>query len=268
MIKFANHAHVFPESVRADGTIKRLTELMERCQIERAVAFAPFSDQVSHLGTNPNAWLAKEIEATESIVGFGTIDPDGKDLGKQAEEMAQLGFRGVKLHPAYQRFSIMEERLSDFYVAAEELDLFLCFHSGIHWHRIKDYHPLLFDELAYRYPRLRFSMEHVGGLSFFDDALAVMLNNTPPGKSGNVFGGITSVLNRTHNKQWFLGAQRVEMLLDLLGPDQFIFGLDFPYNKEAETEEAIAAVQSLQTSQESKDLILGGNLERVLQLQG
>ena len=71
----------------------------------------------------------------------------------------------------------MADKLQDFYAAAEELGLLLCFHLGVHWHRIKDYHPLLCDELAYFYPKLKFTMEHVGGLSFFFDALAVLTNN-------------------------------------------------------------------------------------------
>ena len=44
-------------------------------------------------------------------------------------------------------------------------------------------------------------MEHVGGLSFFLDALAVLTNNL---ESANVFAGITSVLNKGKNQIWYL----------------------------------------------------------------
>lgn len=265
MIRFANHAHVFPESIWSEGTVKRLRELLNECEIENAVAFAPFTSQVSSMKVDPNRWLADEIQDMENIIGFGTIDPHRSDVSKQAEEIAKLGLRGVKLHPAFQKFNILDKNLLEFYAAAEELGLFVCFHSGIHWHRIKDYHPLLFDELAYKFPQLRFSMEHVGGLSFFDDAVAVLVNNKPSSKKyGNVYAGITSVLNKTKNRQWYLGKERVELLIDLVGSSQLIFGLDFPYNQVDEVKEAINVIKSLEISKEDRDLILGGNMERLL----
>ena len=92
-------------------------------------------------GIDPNEWLAQELEKHDNICGFGTIDLDKPDLAKQAETIANLGFKGVKLHPAYQQFNILADELKDFYAAAEELGLLLCFHLGVHWHRIKDYHP-------------------------------------------------------------------------------------------------------------------------------
>ena len=39
---FANHAHVFPSESKPEGTVEKLLELMEECEIEKAVCFAPF----------------------------------------------------------------------------------------------------------------------------------------------------------------------------------------------------------------------------------
>ena len=52
-VTLANHAHVFPEEVRSWGTIEKLLELMEQCQIEKAVAFA-----LSHAGSRRAQQLA------------------------------------------------------------------------------------------------------------------------------------------------------------------------------------------------------------------
>jgi predicted TIM-barrel fold metal-dependent hydrolase len=258
---FANHAHVFPREVRPEGSIETLLRLMDKCQIKRAVAFAPFIDQVKDLGIDPNEWLAQELEKHDNICGFGTIDLDKPDLAKQAETIANLGFKGVKLHPAYQQFNILADELKDFYAAAEELGLLLCFHLGVHWHRIKDYHPLLCDELAHFYPNLKFTMEHVGGLSFFLDALAVLTNNL---EGGNVYAGITSVLNKSFNQLWYLGPERMELLVSLIGSKQMIFGLDFPYNDAYRVQEAIDVIMGLDISAEDKANILGRNLARLL----
>ena len=40
----------------------------------------------------------------------------------------------------------MGDKACEVYSAAQENGLFLSFHTGLHWHRIADYQPLLFDE--------------------------------------------------------------------------------------------------------------------------
>lgn len=261
MAIFANHAHVFPKEIWPEGTLDELRKLMDTCHIEKVVAFAPFADQVEQLGIEPNRWLAHELERFDNIYGFGTIDMNKKNPAKQAEDIAKLGFKGIKLHPAYQKFNVIADELKDFYAAAEELGLFLVFHMGVHWYRIKEYHPLLCDELAHLYPRLKFSMEHVGGLSFFLDAVAVLTNNS---RTKNLYAGITSVLNKKKNLLWYLGEERIELLTKLITADQMIFGLDFPYNGVYETNESIEAIKNLNITNEEKEKILGGNLARIL----
>jgi len=65
---FAHHAHVFPESVNPEGTIDRLLRLLDHCQIENAVAFAPFAHQVQATGIEPNPWLAKQLASGRGSV--------------------------------------------------------------------------------------------------------------------------------------------------------------------------------------------------------
>ena len=92
------------------------------------------------------SWLAGAIKGDESLVGFGTIDFDSGDIAGQVNRIADFGFRGIKLHPAYQEFNIMGDKACEVYSAAQENGLFLSFHTGLHWHRIADYQPLLFDD--------------------------------------------------------------------------------------------------------------------------
>lgn len=116
---------------------------------------------------NPIRLWAKRIRNEDRLKGFGVIDFSREDLEDQVEAIYQLGFPGIKLHPAFQHFRIDGEKAFRVYAAAQERDLFLTFHTGIHWHRISDYNVLLFDEVAYHFKNLRFSMEHVGGYCFF-----------------------------------------------------------------------------------------------------
>lgn len=260
---FVNHAHVFPQSARPQATVERLLQLMDTCEIDQAVCFAPFSDQVELDGIDRNEWLAKEMDRHDRLYGFGTLDFRQTNMKEQVKRIVELGFKGIKLHPAYQKFDILSPQAYEAYAAAEEYRLFLSFHTGIHWHRIKDYDVVLFDEIAYHFPSLKFSMEHVGGYHFFPEALGVIVNNS---RRGNVYGGLTSVFTTETNRFWHLNRDRLLELIAQAGAKRCIFGLDFPYNMEKETLIGLEAMRNLNLSDEEYHLVMGGNLWRVLGL--
>ncbi|HVT87561.1 MAG TPA: amidohydrolase family protein [Tepidisphaeraceae bacterium] len=266
-----NHAHVFPESMNPSGTIQRLLKLMEACGIDQAVCFAPFAHQCDNKGVDPNAWLSAELKKhTKNLVGFGTIDTRRDDVAAQVRRAKDLGMFGLKMHPNAQSFDILSPRLFEIYAVAEELGMFLTFHSGVHQARLLQTAVLRFDEIAWNFPRLRFSMEHVGGYHFFNEALAVIFNHVPPPwETGvcNVFAGLASVFTPDHNRFWYLGDARLKELAAQVGVRQLIFGLDFPYNLEEETQLGLDTIRKLFTPQEQAQ-ILGGNLKRELGVFG
>lgn len=267
---FANHAHVFPEKLRPEATIDKLRELMEECGIEKAVCFAPFEGNYKFRGLEAehNSFLAEAVAGDDRLVGFGTLDFDLEDMDAQVSEIIGYGFKGIKIHPAYQEINIMCEKARRVYELAEEHGLFISFHTGIHWHRISDYNMLLFDEVAYNYPKLQFSMEHFGGYHFFREALAVMVNNKRRDPR-NVYAGWTSMAMNENGlaDSWSHTDTELRTLLHQTGADIHIFGLDFPYNGIPETRAAIERIKSLETDEQTKQAILGGNLARALGME-
>lgn len=262
---FAHHAHVFPKAVREDGTVDVLLRTMDACGIAKAVCFATFPSQLPTGSPEPNAALARRIAGEGRLRGFGVIDFAKGDLRGQVDRIADLGLRGIKLHPAYQHFAIDGEAAFEVYARAEELGLFLSFHTGVHWHRIRDYQVWRFDEVAYHFKRLRFSMEHVGGYCFFNEALAVMLNNMHRGRGDErIYAGLTSVFDPDVNRAWHLSDDKIHDLIWQTGDTTSIFGLDFPYNGTQRIQAAIAHVRGLDLPEETKQRILGGNLTRIL----
>ncbi|HEV2691115.1 MAG TPA: amidohydrolase family protein [Bryobacteraceae bacterium] len=264
---FANHAHVFPESVNPQGTIDRLRQLMDACGIEQAVCFAPFPAQVER-GFDQNAWLAKELASRDRLVGFATVDIYRSDRQDQVRRIKEMGLRGIKMHPQVQEFDILCSEAMQIYQAAEAHGLFITFHSGVHHHRIEEYRVLKFDEVAWNFPNLRFSLEHVGGYHFFAEALAVIVNNIPfppvPGRRCMVYGGLTSIFTPDYLRFWYMPPQRLKELVLQAGPEQLIFGLDFPYNLEENTKLGIETIMGLDLAEEKKALILGNNLREAL----
>ncbi len=256
---FAHHAHVFPKTVREDGTVCALLKLMDTCGIDRAVAFAPFYEYFEAEDVNANQWLAREIRGNDRLDGFGVIDFRRDDLEGQTEEIFDLGLKGIKIHPAFQRIKIDEEKAFRVYQKAEELGLVVTFHTGIHWYRIAHYQMLLFDEVAWHFPKLQFTLEHVGGYAFFKDAVAVLTNNRE-----NVYAGLTSVFDADMNRFWYLGEEHVKELIWQIGARRCIFGLDFPYNQEEKVQEAMESIRHLPITEKEREGILGENLKRLL----
>ncbi|MGD9495917.1 MAG: amidohydrolase family protein [Armatimonadota bacterium] len=262
---FANHAHVFPEDVYPDGSVDSLLSLMDACGIARAVCFAPHRHRVRDQGyPEPNAWLAERIAQEPRLVGFACINPTSDDAIARLHAAVQMGLRGCKLHPAMDKYDILDPRAMDFYAAAEQLGVLLDFHVGPHWYRISHYHPLKLDEIACAYPKLAMVFEHLGGLPFYYDVLAVMGNNLPLNRPGHLYGGIASVLNRDLQKLWYLGIERIAEAIYILGEDMPIYGLDFPYNPVELVQAELAELRTLELSEQGLGKLLGGNLERAI----
>ena len=242
---------------------------MDACGISRQVCFAPFAQDFPD-GFDPNAWLAKEIHNRSEFVGFGTVDFRRTDLKQQVRRCADLGFRGLKLHPNVQQFDLTGKTALEVYNAAQECGLFASFHSGVHHYRIAHYNLLKFDEIAYHFPDFHFSLEHVGGWAFFHEAVGVISNNIPfppiPGRKCRVYGGLTSVFTSHYNRLWYMSPERMKELIAQVGVEQLIFGLDFPYNLEENTMTGIKAINELGLSEAQRAMILGGNLRQVLKL--
>ena len=272
---YANHAHLFPKNTKPNADKDCLKALLDECGIEKAVCFAPFQNQMDMYdvsrGQNPNDWIAEEIKNEPKLVGFGSINFEKDNLEEQVKHIAELGLLGIKIHPAYQEVKIDSPELFRVYEAAEKENLFISFHTGLHWHRIADYSMLLFDEVAFNFPRLRFSMEHMGGYSFFREALLIM-NNNSRNDVLNTFAGWTSIgmevddMGNARQGAWSLTDDDLCTLVHQAGYESSIFGLDFPYKKADDINKAINRIKNLQITEEAKKAILGGNLKRELNL--
>ncbi len=268
---WANHAHVFPAGAKPGGEIERLKELMAACGIEKAVCFACFRDQYERSGLpgEPVGWLAETIRNDDALIGFGTVDFDRDDIAYQTERIADLGMKGIKIHPAAQEINVMGDKAREVYRVAQEKGLFLSFHTGIHWHRIRDYNLLLFDEVAYCYPELKFSMEHIGGYHFFREALAVMCNAKRNADFDTVYAGWTSIAMGEDGLpgEWSLTDDELRTVIRQTGNTRSIFGLDFPYKGIEQTKAAIERIKRLDIPEEAKEGVLGGNLRKALGIE-
>src|SRR5690606_21132658 len=99
-------------------------------------------------------------------IGFLSVHPDEPGCLEELERcVGDLGVKGVKLGPNYQRFDPLGESARAVYRRAEELGLPVLCHQGTSPSRtapIRYAHPLVMDEIAIEFPELRIVMAHMG----------------------------------------------------------------------------------------------------------
>lgn len=110
-----------------DGTPDRLRHYLWENEIDHAV--------VMNIATNPTQQHKVNDFAIEEnrdgLICFGSVHPDAPDALEELHRIAEVGLKGVKLHPDYQHFFVDEERMLPIYETAGKLGLILCFHSGV-----------------------------------------------------------------------------------------------------------------------------------------
>ena len=109
--------------------------------------------------------------APEVFIGFGSVDPHkGAAAVSSIHEAAQLGLKGLKLHPPAQRFDPSDERHWPIFEAAAEHELIVLSHTGYTGLgagmragagvELPYGNPMLLDPVALRFPELRIVMAH------------------------------------------------------------------------------------------------------------
>ena len=105
-------------------------------------------------------------QAPERFIGFASVDPHREDAVNILEyAFEELHLAGLKLHPSKQKFYPMDIGLLPLYECCIRHNKPIIFHAGISLEpdtNSKYSMPFLFEEVASRYPKLRFCLAHFG----------------------------------------------------------------------------------------------------------
>ncbi len=257
----ANHAHLMPPDSWREGDVGMLLRHLDACDIDRCVVFAPFAVQMGDDRRRASRWLLEEVRGEDRLIPFGCIAPAAEDAGEMLHLLVEEGVRGAKVHPSIDLFDVTEARACEFYAQAQEHGFILDFHTGPHGTRLALADPTKFDEVAWNFPDLTMIFEHLGGRTYFELFLAILVNHKA---RGTLFAGLASVLSAETHPLWHLGPERVTELAQLVGANRLIYGLDFPWNSVETNRRDIAIIQGLDIPEENKEKILGGTLLKLL----
>ena len=138
------HAHIFPEklaekashsigsfygvSIEREADMPRLCAEDKLAGITRCVVSnsATNASQVQ----NANTFLAEAVRGHDGYLAFGTIYPGMDGFEEELDRMLELGLRGIKIHPDFQKLAIDDERGIETYKAIARRDLPVLFHMG------------------------------------------------------------------------------------------------------------------------------------------
>lgn len=257
------HSHIYPEKIAAkavesinhfydldmackEGTAAKLKEIAKEAGVVKVV--------ISSVATTPkqvqsiNNFILSEAAADSLFVPFATLHPDmtGREASDEYQRMKSQGIKGIKMHPDFQTFAIDGESA---YKIFSELDgeLPILLHTG---DRRKIYsHPAQMVKAARDFPHLTFIAAHMGGWSEWEDAHLYQ-------KTENVYFDTSSALA-------FMPPEMAVGIIDMLGEDRFLFGIDYPmWNYIGELER----IEKLNLSERALDKIFFENANAVLEL--
>lgn len=299
------HSHYLPEEIIKLASfyhagwmdIEGQLKSMEASGIEKAVINYPTTDAHIKLSSEEKACriyndgLSKIIRRyPHKFIGLGILPTSEKEkmLYEFERCIKELCFAGVSLASSYNGVYLDDSRFYPLYEEAQKAKTPIFVHTQtinpIGFERVND--PLLTPVVEYvfdmticvskmmmsgifnNFPELKFVFAHFGGaLPFLKDRFDTVytmlrlrnvvkdLGKVPSGILKNIYCDSSAVKSKNI----------LMMALDMFGPEHLLWGSDYPANKDIAG--ALNAVKELDIDDKQKEMILGGNLEKVLNLQ-
>lgn len=193
--------------------------------------------------------------APERFIGFASVDPHRRDAVEVLEKaFTDLHLAGLKLHPSRQKFFPADPELFPIYECCLKYNKPVLFHAGMSLEPdtlSKFARPEVFEEVAWRYPRLRMCLAHFGW-PWVTGVAALML------KYPNIYTD-TGLLYFDNAREFYDRIFKVDLgpgWIDRSLRHQVMFGSN---NPRFEQIRMVEALRSIGWRESTLDLILGEN---------
>lgn len=261
------HAHIYPNKIaeKATQTIGKFYDIEMQSvagtpeNLIKKGRAAGISGYVVHsCATKPhqvrsiNEFILEEMSLHSEFIGFMTLhqDLEEKEMCEEISWCLQNGFKGIKLHPDFQRFDIDGETAEKIYRAVNsfETKLPILFHTGDD--RYDFSRPFRLANVAKKFPKINFIAAHFGGYRRWDEV--------------DVYKGLDNVYFDTCSSLPFIESDFALSLIKKFGAERFFFGDDFPmWDAKAE----LQRFDRLKLNDKEKEMILAGNIKNFLGLK-
>ena len=256
------HCHVYPEKIVEkavsgigafydipmvnDGRIQTLLEKGKENGIDRHIIFsvATTPKQVPSI----NSFIAKTVsEYPDKFIGLGTLHPDSEDINADVEHIIELGLKGVKLHPDFQKFALNDPKCDKMYHACRGR-LPILIHAGDK--RYEYSNPDNIIPVLEKYPDLTVIAAHLGGYSVWERVDKLNCYD-------NLFVDCSSSFA-------FMDKQTAVKLIRFFGAEKVLFATDFPM---WDIKGELNYFNSLPLTQEERELIFYKNACKLFKIK-
>ena len=178
----------------------------------------------------------------DRIIQFLWVDPHSDKLEADLhEKYKSWGYRGIKLHQCTHNFASDSRELAVVIDFAREKELPVI----IHLRSPRDVTG--FINTAIKHPRVNFIIAHLIGLELFISNRAL----------DNLYFDISPAP--------LISLKRINLAINSFGAEKVLLGSDTPFGKN-NLAQNLNKIYELKISANEKDLIMGGNLQRLLKL--
>jgi len=229
--------------------VERFRRWFEKYPVSYGIVcgYKPRIDRVwdsRHGGNEAVIELVKRLNG--KLVGYYSPNVfEEEDLVREKVEEAirDLGFRGIKLHPWVSAFPLNHPMVYPVFDVAAKYKIPVLSHSS----RSEFCTPMLFADIAMRYPEVPVIMGHMGKQHLHYDVLPAMR------LAENIY------LETSGSKLQIL----LEKAVEEFGAERVLFGTDGPHEL---LPAYVARIEDLNVSEEAKELILGKNAAKLFKL--
>ncbi len=263
------HTHIFPPAI-APRTIEVLRAGAMRCS---GVDIVPYTDAtadglrasmkgdgidlsvVMPIATKPSQTESINRYAAEvshdGLLSFGSLHPMGEDPEGTLERLAELGFRGIKLHPEFQDFFIDSPESLRVLRCAERLGLLVLLHTGKDVGILPPVHcpPDRLRGILDHVSGTNIIAAHLGGFQQWDEVMEHLID-TP-------FWFDTAVVAE------FADTETAKQIIVAHGTDNVLMASDSPWGGQ---KKAVEFIRGMGLEPRAEADILGGNACRLLGL--
>lgn len=258
-----SHAHIYPQKIAEKatlaigkfydiemdmkaGTAEELIKDGSASGITRYVVHSVAT--TAHQVRSINEFIKYEIDLHPEFIGFMTLHPDltEEEVEKEVNWAIENGFKGVKLHPDFQKFYVDGENALKFYkVVGDKLPILL--HIGDD--RFDFSKPERLVKIAKLFPNVKYIAAHFGGYRCWKDY--------------KLYKGLDNVYFDTCSSLPFISAETAKTIISELGADKFFFATDFPM---WDTKTELERFNKIPLTNAEREMIFSENIKKLLNL--
>lgn len=277
------HTHTFPDKIAAstipklaasahikpftDGSATGLAASMAAACVDCSVVLPVATNPLKICRVNDSAARINENYSHTGIFSLGCIHPDFPDWKTELSRVAELGLKGIKLHPVYQNVDLDDPRYLRIMDRCGELGLVVLTHAGLDIGipgKVNCSPEITLRAIRQLGP-VQLILAHMGGWRNWDEVEQLLAGTGVYLDTSYSLGRITPLGDGYYGPSdlQMMSVEQFVRIIRTFGPDHILFGTDSPWGGQKED---LARFRALPLTEAEKAAILGKNAQRLLGL--